>query len=180
MLHLVCGVRAVLHVVCYLLAVAFCTLLVGCYSLRDGCCMLHVACCMLHAICCLLLRSLHNACCMKSCASCMVSVARRLSSAERCTLSVALGRRMSTCCLLHTARCLCRAACRSLVHVVRCMAHVVCMLSVARCTLSVCVVLHVVHSCMLCVARCTLSVMGCMLSVAWRMSVACRLLPVAE
>jgi hypothetical protein len=34
--------------------------------------------------------------------------------------------------------------------------------------------------CLLSVARCTLSVMCCMLSVAWRMSSACRLLPVAE
>jgi hypothetical protein len=145
--HAVC---CLLHVVCYLLAVSFCTLLVGCSSLRDGCCRLHVAWCMLHAICCLLLRPLHHACChdaccMKSCASCMVCVARCVSSAVRCTLSVALGRRMSTCCVLQAARCLCCVACCPL-HVV-CPLHGACRLHVVLCTL---------HAVMLCVACCPL------------------------
>ena len=91
---------------------------------------------MLHEV----LRILHVVCCALHVVCCALHFVRFDCS------------RMSTCCLLHAARCLYCVACRSRLHVGCCMAHVVCMLSVARCTLSI-----------LC----------CMLSVACRLHVVC-------
>jgi hypothetical protein len=154
-----------------------------CCTSSAICCLLHSARCLLVAILCV--RAV--ACCTLLCACCTRSFG---CCCVRCIMHAAIMHAAFS--LAHLAWCQLRVAGRllctlSVALVVEC-PHVVC----ARCTLFVlCCMSFTVACCpthrrmahvffMLCVACCTLSVMCCMLSVARRMSVACRLLPVAE
>jgi hypothetical protein len=141
--------------ICWLLHSARCLLVAILCAMSVACCTLRGACCTRSVVCCCV--RCHNACCIQSCAACMVSVARCMSSPARCTLSVALVvecphvvRARCTlfvlCCMsftvafcplhgasrLHGVGCTLHGACYVL-HVVRCMAHVCCMSSVACC-----------------------------------------------
>jgi hypothetical protein len=149
---LVHSARCLLVAILCAMSVACCTLLAACCTLLGACCTRSVVCCCVRCI--MHAAIMHAASSLAHLACCVLRVACRLLCAAHCPLRLSSNVHML---YVHAARCLCCVACRSLLHVVRCIAHAVCMFSAASCTLSR-YVLHVVR----CMAHvCCMSSVAC-------------------